>query len=41
MKGAECGIKLKDAPELKVGDVMDVIGEKQLPIIYNGKEYKF
>ena len=41
LKGAECGIKLKDAPELKVGDVMDVIGEKQLPIIYNGKEYKF
>lgn len=40
-KGAECGIKLKDAPELKVGDIMDVIGEKQLPIIYNGKEYKF
>lgn len=40
-KGAECGIKLKDAPELKVGDLMDVIGEKQLPIIYNGKEYKF
>ncbi len=41
LKGADCGIKLKDAPELKVGDVFDVIGEKQLPIIFNGKEYKF
>ncbi len=41
LKGADCGIKLKDAPELKVGDVLDVIGEKQLPIIFNGKEYKF
>ncbi|MBQ7973691.1 MAG: translation initiation factor IF-2, partial [Clostridia bacterium] len=41
LKGAECGIKLKDAPELKVGDVFDVIGEKQKPIIFNGKEYKF
>ncbi len=41
LKGAECGIKLKDAPELKVGDVFDVIGEKQMPIIFNGKEYKF
>ena len=41
LKGAECGIRLKDAPELKVGDMMDVIGEKQLPIIYQGKEYKF
>lgn len=41
LKGAECGIKLQNAPELKVGDIMDVIGEKQLPIIYNGKEYKF
>ncbi len=41
LKGAECGIKLKDAPELKVGDIFDVIGEKQMPIIFNGKEYKF
>ena len=41
LKGADCGIKLKDAPELKVGDVFDVIGEKQMPIIFNGKEYKF
>jgi len=41
LKGAECGIKLKDAPELKVGDIFDVIGEKQKPIIFNGKEYKF
>ncbi len=41
LKGADCGIKLKDAPELKVGDIFDVIGEKQLPIIFNGKEYKF
>lgn len=41
LKGADCGIRLKDAPELKVGDVFDVIGEKQLPIIFNGKEYKF
>ncbi|MBS7401833.1 MAG: translation initiation factor IF-2 [Eubacteriales bacterium] len=41
LKGADCGIKLKDAPELKVGDIFDVIGEKQMPIIFNGKEYKF
>ena len=41
LKGADCGIKLKDAPELKVGDIFDVVGEKQLPIIFNGKEYKF
>ena len=41
LKGAECGIKLKDAPELKVGDIFDIVGEKQMPIIFNGKEYKF
>lgn len=41
LKGADCGIKLKDGPELKVGDLFDVIGEKQMPIIFNGKEYKF
>lgn len=41
LKGADCGIKLKDSPELQVGDVFDVIGEKQMPIIFNGKEYKF
>jgi translation initiation factor IF-2 len=39
-KGCECGIKLKDAPELHVGDVFEVVGERQLPIIFNGKEYK-
>ncbi len=41
LKGAECGIKLHNAPELMVGDILDVIGEKQLPIIFGGKEYKF
>jgi translation initiation factor IF-2 len=40
-KGSECGIKLKNAPEILVGDIMEIVGEKQLPIIFNGKEYKF
>ncbi|MDR1917938.1 MAG: translation initiation factor IF-2, partial [Christensenellaceae bacterium] len=39
LKGNECGIKLKNSPELLVGDILEIVGEKQLPIIFNGKEY--
>jgi translation initiation factor IF-2 len=41
LKGNECGIKLRNSPELLVGDIFEIVGEKQLPIIFNGKEYKF
>jgi translation initiation factor IF-2 len=41
LKGSECGIKLKNSPELLVGDILEAAGEKQLPIIFNGKEFKF
>lgn len=40
-KGNECGIKLKDMPELAEGDIFEIVGEHQQPIIFNGKEYKF
>jgi translation initiation factor IF-2 len=41
LKGGECGIKLKDMPELAEGDTLECVGEHQEPIIFNGKEYKF
>ncbi|MDR0975986.1 MAG: translation initiation factor IF-2 [Christensenellaceae bacterium] len=40
-KGYECGIKIDGAPEFKVGDVVEVNGKEQLPIIWNGKKYEF
>jgi translation initiation factor IF-2 len=40
-KGSECGIKLKDAPNLMEGDILECVGQKQLPVIWGGKEYKF
>ncbi|MDR0384386.1 MAG: translation initiation factor IF-2 [Christensenellaceae bacterium] len=40
-KGNECGIVLQKTPELFVGDILECIGEKELPVIFNGKEYKF
>jgi len=40
-KGFECGIKLEGTVDLKVGDVFEVIGQNQLPIIFNGRKYEF
>ena len=40
-KGFECGIKLENSAIPQVGDIYECIGQEQLPIIYNGKQYAF
>jgi len=41
LSGFECGIKLEGTVDVKVGDIFEVIGINQLPIIFNGKKYEF
>jgi translation initiation factor IF-2 len=41
LAGFECGIKLEGTVDIKVGDIFEVIGVNQLPIIFNGKKYEF
>jgi translation initiation factor IF-2 len=37
----ECGIKLETTVEIMVGDIIECIGQEQLPIMYNGRKYEF
>jgi|GEM_PF-963054 len=39
--GFECGIKLENTAELKVGDILEAVGTEQVPIVFNGKKYEF
>jgi len=41
LSGFECGIKLEGSVDIKIGDIFEVIGTNQLPIIFNGKKYEF
>jgi len=41
LSGFECGIKLEGSVDIKVGDIFEVVGINQLPIIFNGKKYEF
>jgi translation initiation factor IF-2 len=39
--GFECGIKLENCQDVRVGDILECVGTEQLPIIFNGKKYEF
>jgi translation initiation factor IF-2 len=38
-KGFECGIKLEGCTDIREGDIIECVGQEQLPIIFNGKKY--
>jgi len=40
-QGFECGIKLEGNVEVRIGDVLECVGQEQQPIIYGGKKYEF